>query len=179
MRDHGDDNLKPTSSQNKAYSPARKAVHWIILILCIAQFPTGWAIANSHLGHVGLTQSSWSVFVHRSHALTGAALVVLVAMGVVLRLVQGPVLPPTQATPEWMGLAASATHVGLGLLLLALSGTGFIAMYVSRAAAPVHGLLIDAGLALTGLHIAGALWHQIVFRDGTLERMLPRFGRRT
>ena len=173
--------MKSISALSTTYSPARKAVHWIVVMLCIAQFPTGWAIANSHLGHVSLTQSSWSVFVHRSHALTGAALVVLVAVGVVLRLVQGPVPAPTpaQATPEWMRLAASATHIGSGLLLLALSGTGVVTMYLSRAAAPVHGLLIDAGLALIGLHMAGALWHQFVFRDGTLMRMLPRFGSRT
>ena len=171
--------MRPIRNSVTAYSPARKFVHWAVLILCIAQFPTGWAIANSHLGHVGLTQSIWSIFVHRSHALVGAAVVILVVAGVTLRLWQGAVAPTKQVTRSWLRYAATATHLVIPVLLLSLAGTGFIAMYLSRTAAPIHDLLVYFGVALIGLHVCGALWHQFVFRDGTLARMLPRVNIRS
>lgn len=171
--------MDESSPRITLYSPARKAVHWIVLLLCIAQFPTGWAIANSHLGHVSLTQSAWSVFVHRSHALAGAAVVLLVAAGLVLRVLQGPVLPTKEQAPAWTRYAATVTHASICVLLLALSATGFVAMYLSRSAAPIHVVLTYLGMALVGLHAGAALWHQFVFGDGTITRMLPRLGSST
>ena len=175
----GYDTLNKDKTQVTTYSPARKAVHWGVLFLCIAQFPTGWAIASSHLGHVGLTQSPWSVFVHRSHALAGTAVVLLVVAGVLLGLMQGTVPPAKETAPRWMRRAAIIAHAFMCGLLLALSLTGFVAMYMSRSAAPVHVVLTYLGLALTGLHVLGALWHQFVLGDGTITRMLPRLGSST
>lgn len=37
----------------------------------------------------------------------------------------------------------------------------------------IHQLLAYSLFALVGLHVAGALWHQYVRRDGVLLRMLP------
>jgi cytochrome b561 len=34
-------------------------------------------------------------------------------------------------------------------------------------------LLAYSLFAVVGLHVAGALWHQYVRRDGVLSRMLP------
>ena len=128
------------------YSPVRKVVHWTVLLLCALQFPTGWAIASSHLGHVGLTQSVWSVVVHRSHALAGAAVVVLLSLGIGLRLWQGEVRSSTETTRAWLRLAATVAHALIAALLLALSVTGFVAMYLSRTAASIHVFLVYFGL---------------------------------
>jgi len=111
--------------------------------------------------------------VHRSHAAVGAALVVLLVMSVGLRIVLGKISAAGPAERRWSRVLAGMAHVSLWSLLLALSSSGFLAMYVSRSAAPIHLALVYAGLALAGLHAAAALWHQAVLRDGTLTRMLP------
>ena len=44
---------------------------------------------------------------------------------------------------------------------------------VFRPAEEIHQLLAYSLFALVALHVAGALWHQYVRRDGVLMRMLP------
>lgn len=166
--------LSQENTQPVSYSPARKVVHWAVLLICLTQLPTGWAIANSHLGHISLTQSTWSVFVHRSHAIAGATVVLLLAAGVLLRLLQGPVLGSEQSAHAWLRYATRTAHVLICSVLLALSVTGFIDMYLSRAAAPWHDALVYAGSGLIGLHAAAAIWHQFVLRDGAITRIWPR-----
>ena len=48
---------------------------------------------------------------------------------------------------------------------------------VSESLGTTHELLVRFTLALLALHVAGALKHQLLDRDGTLQRMLP-LGRR-
>jgi cytochrome b561 len=58
-------------------------------------------------------------------------------------------------------------------LLIVLPVTGTLAMYVSQAFAPVHRALAWTLLGFVILHILGALWHQIMLKDGSLSRILP------
>jgi len=132
--------LKEAGNKTRCYSPARKAVHRAAFLLCVAQFSTGWAIASSHLGHVGLAQRTWSVFVHRSHPLAGATAVVLVIVGAFLRPFEGQV-PPASQTETWMRHAATIMHLLNGLLFLALSAAGFVAMHLSRNLTRRAGML--------------------------------------
>jgi cytochrome b561 len=107
-----------------------------------------------------------------------------------------PALPPM---PRWQELAARLNHWALYALLFALPLTGWL---MSSAAnrpvswfglvqlpdfiAPDEGLeealeethetLVNVLFALAGLHVAAALKHQFVDRNGLLFRMLP--GRR-
>jgi cytochrome b561 len=46
---------------------------------------------------------------------------------------------------------------------------------LARPAKQVHELMSYALMALVGVHILAAFWHERVLRDGTLQRMLsPR-----
>ena len=87
---------------------------------------------------------------------------------------------PAEA-PKWEHFASKAVHIGLyvGVFGIVLSGLGIALAYTTPA---LSGLFMAAmlglhELALTALplllltHIAGALWHKVVRRDGVLESM--------
>ena len=48
---------------------------------------------------------------------------------------------------------------------------------LAKSLEDVHGLLAYTLLALVALHVAGALKHQFIDRDGLMSRMLPSMGR--
>ena len=86
--------------------------------------------------------------------------------------------------PNWEHVASRAVHLGLyaGVFLIVVSGLGIALGY----SIPVlGGLFLTAMLGLHELaltivplllltHVAGALWHKIVRRDGVLESMTGR-----
>jgi cytochrome b561 len=164
--------MKPAIEET--YSGAQKVAHWLILALCISQFPTASAIQRTHMaGPFGLKPAEFDLFLHKVHAWSGWTILLLALVLLVLRLRRGaPALPP--AMPAWQRLAAHAAHACLyaGIVALAVTGTG--AMYLSRSFAPVHIALTKFGMALVAVHAAAALWHQFVLRDDVLGRMVPR-----
>jgi cytochrome b561 len=67
---------------------------------------------------------------------------------------------------------AKGTHVGLYALMILMPVSGSVAWFGGvDAAAQGHNILKVALLALIALHVAGALWHQFVLKDGLLMRM--------
>lgn len=88
-------------------------------------------------------------------------------------------LPDT--APRWEHRASRAVHLGLyaGVFGIVLTGLGIALAYVTPA---LSGFVLEAVLFLHQLaltttqlllvaHIAGALWHKFVRRDGILETM--------
>lgn len=155
------------------YSPIQKVAHWLIVLLCLSQFPTAWAIQRTHIAqHFGFRPGSTDLLLHKIHAWSGWAILLLAITLVALRALRGaPELPPGTAT--WQRYLAMAAHFSLylGILVLAVSGTG--AMYLSQRFAPVHILFVNLGIALVLLHVAAVVWHQAIRRDGLLWRMMP------
>lgn len=155
------------------YSPVQKAAHWLIVLLCISQFPTAWAIQRTHIGHAfGLTPAPFDMFLHKVHAWSGWTILLLAMVLLALRIWRGaPPLPrDTKSWQRWMA------RIGLfslyaGIFVLAVTGTG--AMYLSQRFAPIHILLVNLGIGLVLLHAAAAAWHQVIRRDRLLSRMLP------
>jgi len=105
-----------------------------------------------------------------------------------------PPLPP--ATPGWERLAAHAVHRLFYLLLMVLPLSGWamvsgirrnpldwfglfpipylpIPPSLAHLGHDAHGLIGFAMLGLVALHVAAALRHHFVLRDGVLSRMLP------
>jgi cytochrome b561 len=67
---------------------------------------------------------------------------------------------------------AKGTHVGLYALMILMPISGSVAWFGGiDAAAQGHNILKVALLALIALHVAGALWHQFVLKDGLIARM--------
>ncbi len=167
------------------YSTVARTLHWIIALLIVANLALGFA-------HDALPKD-WAVMpVHKSIGLTVLALT-LVRIG--WRLThRAPPLPA--AMPGWERGAAQATHFAFYALMLLLPLSGWIMssagdrplnwfflfdvhkfavtredaiVGLSRAA---HGPLGFVWAALILLHVAAALRHHFVLRDGVLRRML-------
>lgn len=110
--------------------------------------------------------------------------------------------PPLPAhTPAWEKGAAHATHWTLYLLMIAMPVTGWLMVSGSANRRPLtwfglfdipylpmgeaaggvgheaHELLGWLMLALVVLHVAAALRHRLILRDGILARMAPALER--
>jgi cytochrome b561 len=177
-----------------AYDPVARSLHWLIAALVLAVVALGWAIPEAPRN---TASRDLLMLLHRS-----IGLVILAAMvgRMVWRLGHPPPpWPPSLALIEvWL---AHANHFGLYVMLLVMPLTGYI-----NAAAAGHSvsffaivtippLLPESGklsqianavhltgqfviYALVAAHIAAALFHRFVRRDGVFERMLPARGPR-
>lgn len=156
------------------YCPMQKAAHWLIVLLCLSQFPTAWAIQRSHIAHrFGFSPQPLDLFLHKIHAWSGWTILLLAMALVALRAVRGaPELPHGMST--WQRGFAHLAHFFLyaGIAVLAVTGTG--AMYLSQRFVPIHILLVNLGIGLVLLHVIAAVWHHVVRGDGLLWRMMPK-----
>ncbi len=159
------------------YSFMQKTAHWLLLVLCISQFPTAYAIQRTHIAsHFGFKPAPLDLLLHKFHAWSGWTILMLAAVLLAIRLVRGaPTLPDGMSI--WQRWFAHIVHVCLYGFILALVVTGTGTMYVSGKFAPIHIVLTKIGIALVLLHGLAAIWHQFVRRDGLLFRMMPEcFG---
>lgn len=171
------------------YSTVAIWFHWTIAALVVANLATG-------LLHESLLRGTMPV-----HKAIGLTVLALTAGRVAWRLAHRP--PPLPAhTPAWERGAAHATHWALYLLMVAMPVTGWLMVSgggtrrplswfglfdlpylpvgetAGAAGANAHGLLGWLMLALVVLHVAAALRHHFVLKDGILPRMAPGFGPR-
>lgn len=156
------------------YSALQKFAHWLLLGLCITQFPTAYAIHRTHeASHRGDVPAAFDMVLHQVHAWSGWTILLLATTLLAARLLRGaPPLPDGMSA--WQRRIAHAAHAGLYGLILALAATGTGAMYIWRGFAPVHVALLNAAIVLVTLHVAAVIWHQMIRRDGLLLRMLPQ-----
>lgn len=159
------------------YSACQKACHWVIALLCVAEFPTAGGIQRSHIGHVfGIKAPAIDLFRAAAHEWSGWLVLALVVVLLSTRIFRGaPSLPAGMRL--WQRVAAYLVHATIYLGLLALVASGVVAMYFDGRVAFLHIALAKVGIALITIHVAAALWHQIIRRDGLLERMLPARAR--
>jgi cytochrome b561 len=101
----------------------------------------------------------------------GGGLVLLVALWR-LRLRAGRAAPAAAGASATQRALAGATHLGLYALMILMPVSGSLAWFGGvELAAQGHNLLKLALLALVALHVAGALYHHFVLKDGLLDRM--------
>ena len=169
------------------FSPGQRALHWLIAICIIAMLFIGVGMVST-ITPVHLTLISW-------HKPLGIAILVLALIRLVLRLRHGaPTLPSD--LPEPMKLAAHLSHFAFYLLMIGmpligwgmLSAAGYPVVLLGSWHLPailpqsdrLHALLWDAHFylafaffALILLHVAAALFHALVRRDGVFDTMAP------
>jgi len=166
-----------------------QALHWLVAVLAAIVVGFGWAaVAAPH----NSPARNGLLLVHRSVGLTILGLMVFRALWRWRH--PPPPLPPSFARFEaWL---ARLTHLGLytAFVLMPFSGyvnsaaagrpVSFFGLFavpsvvpfsprVSQWAIAVHLVAQYAVYSLVALHVAGALFHAILRRDGVLERMLP------
>jgi cytochrome b561/polyisoprenoid-binding protein YceI len=179
------------------YTAVAKSLHWLIALVIFVQFPLAWVMDD----FTGIQKFQAYNF-HKSLGITVLALMVLRLAWRVLH--KAPTLPASM--PAYERGAAKLGHFALylAIFLMALSGWAMISAsdkpsvlfqytrfpllpWISglpvedkkayaRIFEDVHGVLANVLLVLIGGHIAAALRHAIILKDGTFSRMLPRFG---
>ena len=172
------------------YSTVAIVLHWGIALLLIFQLGLGFRMEAAE------GPAKFAVF--QLHKSVGITLLLLVAIRLLWRMTRTP--PAIEARP-WEKALAHAVHAVLYLLLFALPISGWIIVSTSRIVVPtllygtvpwphipvpagareawhtagefLHVNLVWVLIALFGLHLAGALKHHFLDRDGDIGKMAP------
>ncbi len=178
------------------YTRTAVALHWLIALLVLATFPLGLYMADLPLSPDKLRLYSY-------HKWIGVTVFALMLLRTGWRLThQPPVLPAS--TPRWQQRASHAVHAALYVLLFAVPLSGWLMSSakgvttvwfgvvplpdlldknkaLGETLAEVHEVLSFALVALALLHVAAALKHHFIDRDGLLARMslFPNQGARS
>lgn len=188
----------PSTSLSPAparYTATAKLLHWVLALALIAALGMG-------LYMVSLSFSPQRLKLYNWHKWLGVSILALSLLRLGWRLAhKPPALPAAMqaAMPRWQHLAHHGTHYALYALFFLVpllgwaysSAAGFPIVFLGLVALPdwvaaspelaellkpLHQWSAYALAALIVLHIAAALKHQFIDRDGLLLRMLP--GRR-
>lgn len=166
--------MTPASS---SYSHTQQILHWLVVGLLICQFLTAEAMEHflDKAEDAGKLAGFPTDLVPMSHAIFGGTIFLLMLLRVWLRLTRGAPAAPGHL-PTVLKLASRATHFAIYALLLLLPLTGAVALYVTASAGDVHVVLKTVLLAFIAAHVAGALVHGLVLKDGVIRRMLPNLS---
>jgi cytochrome b561 len=170
------------------YTPVAVVLHWLLALAIIGTFSVGFYMSDLPFSLTRLKLYNW-------HKWAGVTILALSAVRLLWRLAHRP--PADLPMPAWQARAAHATHGLLYVTFFAVPLLGWA--YSSAAGFPIvwfgvlplpdfvpkdkaladtlkqlHGLAAY-GLALLVLaHVAGALKHRFIDRDGLLARMSLR-----
>ena len=172
------------------YTSPAIALHWLLALLLVGSFSLGVYMADLPFSPSRLKYYSW-------HKWAGITILLLSFARLAWRITHRP--PADMAMPAWQATAAHATHHLLYALFFIVpllgwaysSAAGFPIVWfgvlplpdfvpvdkaLAEAIKPWHGWAAKLMASLVLLHIAGALKHQFIDRDGLLARMLPARG---
>lgn len=171
------------------YSLVAIILHWAIAALLAFQISVGWALED--LGTRGFALYQW-------HKSVGITILGLTLLRIVVRYWKPR---PAKLEGGWQGALASGVHFGLYAFMLGAPLSGWALVSTAKVKVPTllfgvlplphlplpasahelaeggHGLIAWLGIALFLLHVAGALRHHFLIRDGLIWRMIP--GRST
>ena len=160
------------------------ALHWLLALLLIVALLMGTfalkTVPNSSPDKIPALQG---------HMMAGGLILLLTLARLLVRVKTAHPAPATTGN-AMLDRLAPLTHWGLYVLVLLMAGSG-VAMSVQAGlpgivfggvgslplnfdALPpraVHGIVAKLLILAVGLHIAAALYHQFVRRDGLLSRM--------
>ncbi len=155
---------------NAGYSRLQILLHWVVVVFIAVQFLTGGSIERTHhTVHMGLQPAPWDIIEHKVHNACGILIGVLMGLRLVIRVVSGA---PSAAATHRFNIAARLLHFALYVALIGQAALGFVASYISFSVAPLHVLGSWIILALVATHICAAVWHAMVLKDDTLDRMI-------
>ena len=183
------------SPKSTRYTALAIALHWGLGLAILGMVGVGVYMTD-------LPFSPWRLKLYNWHKWAGITILVLSVLRLVWRLThRPPALPQVIALgmSAWQSRAHHATHYAMYILFFVVpligwaysSAAGFPVVWfgliplpdllpVDKEFAalikPLHQISAFALVGLAGLHIAAALKHQLIDRDGLLQRMLPGRG---
>lgn len=165
--------LRTRRSRPHAYSRVQIALHWAAVLLVLGQYVTSGAIVRTHSLHmIGQRQNSTDLILHLLHNRLGLLLVAVMLARLAWRLWAG-VPRGTLPAGGWPARLARLVHAAFYAVLVTEGASGAVASYLWWPASRLHVVLFKILLGLITVHVAAALWHQLVLKDGTLRRMAP------
>jgi cytochrome b561/polyisoprenoid-binding protein YceI len=176
-----------------AYGPVARVLHWLAALLILTAFPLG-LIAEA-MPYATSEEFAAKAAMFSLHKTVGVAAFCVALLRIGWAVVQPRPLP-VQAGPRGQLLLAAVVHWALYVSLIAVPLSGWVHHAatvgyapilwpfgqdlpfvpkdagVAAAAAALHGVFVWMLAAAVVLHVAGALKHALIDRDGTLARML-------
>jgi cytochrome b561 len=176
-------------TQVSRYHPALVVLHWGLALLITA------ALALGALGLAKIPNTSpMKLEALRSHMTGGIIILALMLARLAVR-VRSAHPPPARAGHRLLDRLAWASHRLFYVTVIAMAGSGIImalqtglfdTVFAGRGQIPadfwifpirsVHYVLSRLLMALILLHVAAALYHAVILRDGLLKRIFV--GRR-
>lgn len=171
------------------YNPLHIGLHWIIAIMVLAQASLGWWMLDIPKSPPGMRAGWFNV--HKSIGLTVGLLMLLRLAWRFAR----PAPPLPGSMPAWQRAAASTSHFLLYALLIVQPLWGYLGSSFTRYPVKYFGVTLPhwgwdspalkdlfSGLhlatawllmAVLAIHVAAALKHLLLDRDGVFFRMWP------
>lgn len=174
------------------YTTTAVALHWVLAVGLVGLFAMGLYMADLPFSPQRLKLYNW-------HKWAGVSVLFLSVLRLLWRLTHpAPALPATMAAamPQWQYRAYHGTHVALYALFFIVPLVGWA--YSSAAGFPVvlfgvlplpdfvsadkalaelikpwHAISAFALAGLVVLHVAAALKHHFIDKDGLMDRMRP------
>ncbi len=176
------------SGGTRRYTSTAQALHWLAAALILAAVVLAWVFMAMPAAAPGRFVY---ITLHKSFGQT----IFFLAL---FRLIWRRLHPPPRLdgrVAAWEARIASVNHWLLYSIMIFMPVTGYILAIAAARPSPYFWLFywpqptlsptvthaaLQAHLigqfliyAFVGLHLAGVVWHVVVRRDGTLERMLP------
>lgn len=182
--------MNKASSTPTRYSRGAIAFHWTIAGLILLNFAAAWVAEELPKAEAGQVMDN--------HKAIGLSILALSVLRIIWRLTH-PAPPFVQTLKAWEAATAKVVHGLFYVLIIAIPFSGWAMTSAFSGGAPVgffglfdipglpfaadkatagvfhevHELFATLALLLLALHVAGALKHQFIDRDGTLGRMVP------
>jgi len=170
------------------YDGVARAFHWLVVAMLVVQYSVALLLAHFLPKSAEGALAEW-------HFSVGSSVCVVMLARLAWRLTHPPPPPPADLSPG-LQLLSRATHWTFYAVLIVLPVLGWAAASAygshvhlagliplpllvpkddpfGKAMQTVHPAIAITLLAVIALHIAGALYHAFVKRDGVLQRMLP------
>jgi cytochrome b561 len=170
------------------YPPMAVVLHWIVALLIIALLATGWYMVATPKN---TPERAFLFNLHKSLGITAAF---VIATLIVWRIRhRAPALPASM--PAWERTAAVLNHRLFYVFMVLVTLAGYLTSSFSKYGPKLFGIPLpqwgweDAALRgnfatvhrvaalvfamLIGIHVAAALKHLLLDKDGVFQRMFP------
>jgi cytochrome b561 len=177
-----------TQAPLPGYGAVAMLFHWLLAVMIVSALLLGWYMADLPFSLARVKLFNW-------HKWLGMTIMLLAALRLLWRLAQ-PVPPLPGSMARWELVLAHASHTAMYLLFFAVpligwarsSAAGFSVVYFGLVQLPdlvgkdkalaetltqAHAIAAYLFAALIVLHVAAALKHAVIDKDGVLSRMLP------
>lgn len=173
--------------QEQTYTRTAIVLHWLIGVCVLAQVTLGLWMIGIPKSPPGI-RAGW----FNLHKSIGITLAVLILLRILWRLAhRAPALPPTM--PAWKRIAAKANHALLYVCMIVMPVSGYLgssftkypilyfgiklpqwgwdAPELKELFSQVHFVTAVIFITLIAIHVAAAIKHWLIDRDGVAQRM--------